>query len=264
MGLGLASGRTPSLFLTRHTPSLTRALTLSRSPAVHQLRQREAAAVLPVHGLRERAGGLPGGGRAVGAHPVRRQRADHRAHRERAAWHLPDDRLAVPRAQHVVQVAVLDAAHAARQGERRHLRSAAAEPQGEPHERGALLAAPLCGRGRLLLRRVPREERRLDGGRDRTGSVTIAHATTIAHAATVGCCVVLRRSSQLCLLWRTPAMAVRTRCYCARASRSSPLRARRPPCPTRPSPCRASITRASGAAAAAGVAAQTLTLNPKP
>ena len=52
----------------------------------------------------------------MGAHPVRRQRADHRAPRGAAARPLPDDRLAVPRAQHLGADAVRHAARAARQG----------------------------------------------------------------------------------------------------------------------------------------------------
>ena len=52
----------------------------------------------------------------MGTHPVRRQRAHHRAPRGAAARPLPDDRLAVPRAQHLGADAVRHAARAARQG----------------------------------------------------------------------------------------------------------------------------------------------------
>ena len=83
--------------------------------ALHQLRQREAAAVLPETVFENEANAVQGGGRAVDADRVRRQQGHHRPLRERHQRHLQAARLAVPRAQHRRQDLLRAAAQGARQ-----------------------------------------------------------------------------------------------------------------------------------------------------
>ena len=130
-GRSTPAASTPTSACSTCTASSSSTRQLVRA-ALHQLREREAPAVLPEDGLRQRGAAVQGGGRAVDAHRVRRQQGHHRPHREHDQRHLPDARLAVPHAQ-------LDGQDVLRRAARAHAKSTSSarprSPQGSSARR---------------------------------------------------------------------------------------------------------------------------------